>query len=103
MKVRNKRINQAKDELMEANQHFALVIKEVQTECFHTDIAECPYESETAFCYSQPPWRVCIDCGLAEEGWGSGYKVLIDNSGYGVRQISRTNLFQIACGDRITK
>lgn len=100
MKVRNERINQAKDELMEVNQHFALVIKQVQEACKHHDIAECEYEP-AYFSYAQAPWRVCIDCGLAEEGWGSGYKVLVDNSGYGVRKISRTDLFKLACGDRI--
>lgn len=101
MKVRNKQINQAKDELIEAGKHFALVIKQVQESCRHTDIAECEYEPGTYFAYAQAPWRVCIDCGLAEEGWGSGYGVLIDRSGFGVRKISRTDLFKLACGDRI--
>jgi hypothetical protein len=37
--------------------------------CAHSHIAECGAMS--------PEWRICLDCGLTEEGWGCGYEVLI--------------------------
>lgn len=101
MRVRNNAITGALDAVDSAKVWADAVVKEVQEACTHTDIAECPFDGETEFRYALPPWRVCVDCGLAEEGWGCGFRTLIDTSGYGVRQISRTDLFKIAVGRRI--
>lgn len=49
-------------------------IKSLQSRCKHpaTQIREAPYYS-SGYGYSEPPFRVCIDCGYAEEGWHCGY------------------------------
>lgn len=52
----------------------ALVIHRMQNECKHPNILEAEYQSDTlGGCYHTPPFHVCVDCGLAEEGWGCGY------------------------------
>jgi hypothetical protein len=39
-------------------------------------IIELPYEKSSGYFNASPPVRICKDCGLAEEGWGSGYEIL---------------------------
>ena len=52
------------------------LISEAQSICEHplTSIRKGKQKSNSFTIYA--PWRVCIECGLAEEGWGSGYKNL---------------------------
>ena len=40
--------------------------------CKHEAIAECAA--------MEPEWRICLECGLTEEGWGCGFEVLVAES-----------------------
>lgn len=55
-------------------------IRSFQSRCKHpaTQIREAPHYS-SGYGYSDPPFRVCIDCGYAEEGWHCGYWKLRDD------------------------
>lgn len=39
-------------------------------------------------------WRVCLDCGLTDEGWGCGYQVLTPAREH-IGRISRDKLLNI--------
>jgi len=41
------------------------------------------------------PWLICMDCGLAEEGWGCGYKKLRHGE-YSSDRISHKEFHEIA-------
>lgn len=58
----------------------------IQSECRHNNILEVEYKSGNFF-GAFPPFRVCVDCGLAEEGWHCGYYKL--NTREEVPRISR--------------
>ena len=47
-----------------------------QMVCGHGDVVETEYRKEIV----GRPFRVCRDCGYAEEGWGSGYSFLDGNA-----------------------
>ena len=50
---------------------------ELQLACPHSDLMEVDYRSDPFGGHNHsPPWRVCKDCGFAEEGWNCGYQVL---------------------------
>lgn len=52
-----------------------------QSTCEHPSILEGNYHSDTSgLCLHQPPFRVCYDCGYAEEGWHCGYSFLTHGS-----------------------
>lgn len=51
------------------------ILKKIQKECSHKKVHEAPYEPDNWFCYHKPPFRVCVDCGYAEEGWGCGFQL----------------------------
>jgi len=64
----------------------------VQCECEHRRLAEARWENLN---YSSlPPMRVCLNCGITEEGWGCGYVVLKGTA----RHIDRELLYAIRCG-----
>lgn len=44
--------------------------------------------------YTIPPCRVCMECGLAEEGWGCGYLDLADEEGRDVVITDRSKALQ---------
>lgn len=47
---------------------------DAQLACVHEHLLEAPHYDGIVF--NRPPFRVCTDCGLAEEGWGCGYQIL---------------------------
>lgn len=47
----------------------------LQSKCKHKSIYEGEYKEQVYF-DSLPTFRVCSDCGYAEEGWGCGYYLL---------------------------
>jgi hypothetical protein len=63
------------------------IFKTVCSTCKHEYIAECS-EMDGA------DWRICLDCGLTEEGWGCGYEILIAESER-VGTIDRDKLLQL--------
>lgn len=65
----NSKITRAAKKLSAVKESFRTLIKHEQTKCKHEDIAE-------ASDMSGAPVRICLSCGLSEEGWGSGYTVL---------------------------
>lgn len=103
MKLLNKDINKYKDKLELAKQNLDLVVDAVQSECTHENIAECDYKP-LEFFDSLAPMRVCLECGLSEEGWGCGFKVLKEKiEGLSPRKISRDDLYSIRCGKYISQ
>jgi hypothetical protein len=46
------------------------LLKNLREECDHQIIVETPYSG------NEPPRRICVFCGLEEEGWNCGYKEL---------------------------
>lgn len=53
------------------------LVERVQRECTHPadGIYEAPYV-KAGWLSAQPPYRVCLRCGWAEEGWGCGWQLL---------------------------
>jgi hypothetical protein len=76
----NIRIEKAELRVAKAKEKLQEIIRDVQSKCKHPSdfVYEIPFEPETEFFYSQKPFRVCGKCGLAEIGWGIGWKTLPD-------------------------
>ncbi len=101
MKLTNESINKQLLKLKEAQVALEDTINSVQSGCSHDNIAECDYEPSEFF-NASPPMRVCLDCGISEEGWGCGFKVLREKvAGLTPRKISREDLYSIRCGKYI--
>jgi hypothetical protein len=66
-------------------------LKELQDTCNHLFIAEAPYISGD-YIISTPPRRICEICGIEENGWGCGHKILITQR---PRNISRDELYEM--------
>lgn len=60
----------------QCNQFFKQAVIEYQLACSHKNLAECKYYSTADWMGAHPPIRICLDCGLTEEGWGCGYVIL---------------------------
>ena len=58
----------------ELEERRELLVAQLRNECMHEAVIETPYQGGEAL--SNPPRRLCVICGLEEEGWGSGYKKL---------------------------
>lgn len=58
---------------LENKRHKA--IEKLQTRCKHPvkQIVEAEYEHSSDYFGAQSPFRICMLCGYAEEGWGCGY------------------------------
>jgi hypothetical protein len=97
--VGNERIQGAETDYRAALAHFDDVVRIEQAACPHAAIAECEYE-HGAFSDSRPPLRICLDCGLTEEGWGIGYKVLVRDKRF-IGHIDRYDLYQLRKGQTI--
>jgi hypothetical protein len=79
----------------------AATIADVQKKCKHKELAECEYQTgyfDSAF----PPTRVCLSCGLSEDGWGCGY-IVLKAPDEKVGRINRDRLYQLREGLRITE
>jgi len=74
----NKRIINAENRLERARENLKRVVEEVQLKCNHPSqfVHEAAWQPETHYVMSSPPFLVCLKCGLAEEKWGTGNKVL---------------------------
>lgn len=49
------------------------IISDVQDNCAHGDVLEANYRPSGNGFFGEPPFRVCRDCGYAEEGWDCEY------------------------------
>ena len=74
-RVHNTSILYAQKEVERARKHLTNSIFAAIALCDHKSIGECEY-LHNDFMDSSPPARVCLDCGLVEEGWSAGYLVL---------------------------
>lgn len=103
MKLFNEKINKYADRVKLAQHDLDTIISSVQAECKHDHVAECDYQPSEFF-NALPPMRVCLECGISEEGWGCGFKVLKEKiQGLSPRQISRKDLYYIRCGKYISQ
>lgn len=80
---RDQDLADAEKALKKAKEKLKSTQLKVVLECahLHAQIAEAPYRKND-FVASMPPFRVCLRCGLHEEGWGSGYHMLRGEDGY---------------------
>lgn len=72
-------------------------IKQLTELCNHTLVFEGKSESRESFSgdmYDISPCTPCMDCGLAEEGWGCGYLDLDDAEGRNVIKTDRKKALQ---------
>lgn len=97
MKLRNDDINNYLERVKQSEKELELCVLSIQTDCKHKDIAECDY-SCADYRDTSPPIRICLDCGITEEGWGCGYRTLIETDGFSPRVISRENLYKLRIG-----
>jgi len=70
----NKNIVEAIKSLDEHTARFQNEIIYHQRQCKHERTAEC--EHKKLWGDILPPMKVCLECGLSEQGWGSGYLIL---------------------------
>ena len=90
-------MNKALEKLLKkanrARAGFQRAVYAEQRSCEHREVEECdyrPFQGGGAL----PPMRVCCNCGMTEDGWGSGYRVLRGDA----RTISRDELYRKRSG-----
>ena len=59
---------------LEAARRLRVLRARLQLACPHKLQIEAPYGQ--LLDHGRPPFRVCEDCGFAEEGWSCGYQIL---------------------------
>lgn len=70
-------------------------LKQFREECTHPKVTEVEYVSRE-YGDSLPPMRICELCGVEEEGWYCGYKVLVEDDKRIIREISsRDDFFRL--------
>jgi hypothetical protein len=110
----HKAVQRAREEVDKAKAEFARALAELQEVCEHPLILEHDY-IPSDFVSAVPPRRKCQLCGLAEDGWGSGYKnlenrwcaFLLQGTRFSretveqrhVVRVSRDKLYQFSVGD----
>ncbi len=75
-------VNLKRDRIIAIEQQLEVLEKEaatlkkaLQKECNHSQVVEVEY-SHSVYFNSSPPRRLCLLCGLEEDGWGCGYQKL---------------------------
>lgn len=96
------RITTLLKQVQSAQRNLKKAICRVQQKCTHEQIAECEYYSNgySSLC----PERICLNCGMTEEGWGCGYLILTGNltgNNFNIGKISRDELYRLRQGLRI--
>lgn len=96
-------INAYELDIQELRKQRDETIIRLQEECPHpvNALREAEYSPETHFVYASPPFRVCTECGYAEDGWGCGYWKLASNEE--IPQMSRDTLFRKYVKRRLTQ
>jgi len=98
MQLNNSKINDAIGKVKQADIELNIAVAHAQDKCTHGNIAECDYSSSD-YRDTFPPIRICLDCGLTEEGWGCGYRTLVEKSSQlSPRGISRDMLYKLRIG-----
>jgi hypothetical protein len=77
------------EKITQLQERKKLLLRRAQGRCSHpiTSIREAPYRK--GILYTARPFRVCIECGLKEEGWGTGYHDLAPSIYSGIASLSR--------------
>jgi hypothetical protein len=75
MKLRNVRIESLREAYFQITQELKFVIMQEQMVCEHLELAETPWKDST-YGNATPERRICLQCGMAEVGWGPGFIVL---------------------------
>jgi hypothetical protein len=88
----NAKILKARVAVRQALARQKLVEQKQQLVCKHKHVAECSYVSSTHYSDAEPPVRMCLDCGLAEDGWSCGY-VVLKNADETVGRIERERVW----------
>ena len=77
--IKGKVLNALRDEIIsitakqkELEERRESLVAQLRNECMHEAVIETPYQGGEAL--SNPPRRLCVICGLDEEGWGSGIR-----------------------------
>ena len=96
----NAKILAKQKRLATVTSQYVSVVRTVQKSCRHKQLAECEYKS-FVFGDSLPPIRLCLDCGLTEQGWGCGYKVLVAPDEL-IGRIDREKIYALRTGVFIT-
>lgn len=68
-------------------------VKDLQKVCQHRELAEAEYQ-HMEYGSSLPPIRICLACGLTEDGWHCGHKVLVGKP----VGISRDEVYRLRTG-----
>lgn len=97
MELLNEDFKHAQSLVSMAKQNLVKLVQEHQAICPHEDVAECDYRPEGLLSYAQPPIRMCIYCGISEEGWRL-HKILREPKA-GLRKWSRDDLIQARIGE----
>lgn len=64
-------------------------VHSAQLKCKHPSLAEAA---------GSPPTRICLCCGMTEDGWGPGYVVLKQDGELTPPGISRDRLYELRVG-----
>jgi hypothetical protein len=91
-------IERAVIELKAATKKLKQTVATCQKRCKHAHIAECEYIPSKGY-GAFAPIRICLSCGMTEDGWGCGYLVLRGNA----EKIERDKLYELRQGLRITE
>lgn len=75
MRLRNTRIESLREAYRQLTYEFKFVIMQEQMVCEHTELAETPWK-DSLYGRATPERRICLQCGMAETGWGPGFVVL---------------------------
>lgn len=92
-------IREAEDAYLQAKTKLDQVVAEVQKECKHETLGECERQTYPGH-GSNPPIRMCLDCGLTEED-NSGYRVLV-TTGL-VYKLKRDDIYLYRKGKKVSK
>ena len=102
MELTSEWINSARDTVRAAERRREHVVRMVQIVCPHKEVAECNYRPSDYF-DALPPIRICLHCGMTEDGWGCGYLVLgPHHADAAMARIDRDELYRLRQGLSIT-
>ena len=90
----NREIKRALAKVSQARKALSTVVEDVQSKCQHKHVAECEYQP-SQYGNAFVPVRICLDCGVTEDGWGIGFVVLRPKR---VVKIDRDELYALRIG-----
>lgn len=98
----SKKINEFNQKITRLQQQRKDFIKSVQSECAHPVELVREAHFVEGIIIDRRPFRVCIDCGYAEEGWGCGYRKL-HGSNYKIPMVEQEDARSYVLGGIISQ